>query len=189
MYDEPLSLTKRLWLAWVCWFRILVDGRFASRVEAARTGELGAPESEPEVNEIPDPAPEPSPLEPSTGAALQLLAMLQREGRLVDFLEQDVSSFDDAAIGAAARVVHDGCRRALRAHATIVPVRDEPEGTRIALDGEFDPAAIKLTGNVGNGGLKNGILRHRGWRTESLRLPKAVGPHDPAILAPAEIEL
>jgi hypothetical protein len=134
-------------------------------------------------------APEPTDLLTSPEPALQLLGLLQREGRLIDFLEQDVSSFDDAAIGAAARVVHDGCRRALRAHATIVPVRDEPEGTPIDIEEGVDSASITFVGNVGDGSPRRGLLRHRGWRSESLSLPKAVGPHDPSILAPAEVEL
>ena len=71
--------------------------------------------------------------------ALQLLALFQREGRLVDFLQQDIASFPDADVGAAARVVHEGCRKALRAHAEIAPVRAEEEGARVTLEAGFDP--------------------------------------------------
>jgi hypothetical protein len=191
MNDEALPLLTRLWLAWVCWLKILVDSRFAARVAAARV----PPPSPPDVPSLPppeaaaQPPPEPTFSEAPVEAALQLLGVLQREGRLIDFLEQDVSTFDDAAIGAAARVVHDGCRRALRAHATIVPVRNESEGASVDIEEGFDLASVKFTGNVGDGGPRRGVLRHRGWRSESLKLPKTVGPHDPSILAPAEIEL
>src|SRR6185369_11868734 len=89
---------------------------------------------------------EPEPL-PSTDAALQLLSLLQREGRLVDFLEEDVASFTDADIGAAARVVHSGCRKALREHVTLEPVRGEDEGAKVTLPSGADQA-VKLTGNV-----------------------------------------
>src|SRR5207253_6846543 len=37
------------------------------------------------------------------GAAVQLLAILQREGRLLDFLQEDVDGYADAQIGAAVR--------------------------------------------------------------------------------------
>src|SRR5262249_34215144 len=124
--ETSLPFTTRFWFAWSCLVRILFDGVFAGRVLKAREPAL-LPEAKP-----PEPAPKPSkpapkaePALPSEGPALQLLALLQREGRLVDFLEQDIASFSDADIGAAARVVHDGCRKALRGHVKIAPVRPE----------------------------------------------------------------
>src|SRR6188472_3835490 len=96
-----MSLSTRFSLA----FRVLFDSAFAARLH-----ELS------EQKALPEP---PAPAERSPDAvdgALQLLALLQREGRLVDFLQQDIASYSDADIGTAARVVHEGCRRALRAH-------------------------------------------------------------------------
>ena len=129
----------------------------------------------------------PPPPAPET-AALQLLGLLQREGRLVDFLQQDVTGFSDADVGAAARVVHEGCRKALAAHATVTPVRPEPEGTTLTLD-TVDAQRVKLTGQVQGTAPYRGVLRHRGWRAERFDLPVALPGHDFTILAPAEVEL
>jgi hypothetical protein len=134
----------------------------------------------------------PTPLPPSaaTGAAAyQLLALFQREGRLVDFLEQDIGSFSDGEIGGVARVVHDGCRKALRQHAELAPVRSEEEGSRITLAAGFNASEVKLSGNVRGSAPYEGVLRHRGWRAVRLDLPVSVSGHDAKILAPAEVEL
>jgi hypothetical protein len=183
--EETLSLATRLWFAWLCFFRVLFDGTFAARVWSARQpAELPAPvASTPPMRASPAPAP------PDAVEALQLLSLLQREGRLVDFLQQDIASFPDADVGAAARVVHDGCRRALRAHATIEPVRSESEGARVVLPPGFAPDEVKLTGSVSGEPPYKGVLRHRGWRATRLELPQVVGGHDAHVLAPAEVEL
>jgi hypothetical protein len=191
--EETLSLATRLWFAWLCFFRVLFDGSFAARVWSARKAlELPAPTppASPGSDARPSPAaaPAPAPL-PDAVEALQLLSLLQREGRLVDFLQQDIASFPDADVGAAARVVHDGCRRALRAHATIEPVRSENEGARVVLAAGFAPDEVKLTGSVGGEPPYKGVLRHRGWRATRLELPRIVGGHDAHVLAPAEVEL
>jgi hypothetical protein len=130
---------------------------------------------------IPPPAP--------VDTALQLLGLFQREGRLVDFLEQDIATFTDADVGAAARVVHEGCRKALRAHATVDPLRPEAEGARVTLDAGFDPDEVKLVGDVKGQAPFAGVLRHRGWRATRFDLPRFVGEHDARVLAPAEVEL
>jgi hypothetical protein len=181
-----LPFSTRLWFAWVCFFRVLFDGVFARRALLAQ-----APERAPEL-ELPREPPAPPPprtAEPEAGSALQLLALLQREGRLVDFLQQDVASFPDADIGAVARVVHSGCKKALASHLAIQPVRSEPEGGRITLEQGFDPGEIKLVGNVSGAAPYRGTLRHRGWRVASVSLPKLLAGHDPHVLAPAEVEL
>jgi hypothetical protein len=122
-------------------------------------------------------------------SALLLLGLLQREGRLVDFLEQDISAFGDAEVGAAARVVHEGCRKALRGHAEVASVRDEEEDSRVEVAEGVESGAIKLTGNVTGKPPYRGVLRHRGWRVVRLELPAALAGHDPSVVAPAEVEL
>jgi hypothetical protein len=181
---QDLPFTTRLWFAWLAFFRVLFDGEFAARVWSART-----PPALPE-KEKPEPkTPEKKITEVATDPALQLLALLQREGRLVDFLEQDVTKFSDADIGAAARVIHEGCRKALHAHATIVPLREEDEGAKVTLPAGFDAKEVKLTGNVKGSPPYEGVLRHRGWRAQELKLPVAVQGHDVTILCAAEVEL
>ncbi len=174
------SLRLWLWLAWVCFFRVLFSGSFAGAVARLDLPAPAAP--------VPDPDPPEAPA-PRGDDALQLLALLQREGRLVDFLEQDVATFSDGDIGAAARVVHEGCRKALRSLGTLVPVRSEEEGARITVAAGFAPDELKLTGNVHGTGPFSGVLRHRGWRAERFILPTVVRSHDATVLAPAEVEL
>ncbi|HKO53939.1 MAG TPA: DUF2760 domain-containing protein [Polyangiaceae bacterium] len=186
MTVTSVPLLNRLWLAWVASFRILFDGQFAAKVALLREG---APEPT-EPSALPaEPRqasrPEASPV--SSNAALQLLALLQREGRFVDFVQQELTTFSDADIGAAARVVHEGCRRAIRAHARVVNVRNEAEGAALTLERASDD--VKLVGNVAGSAPFRGVLRHRGWRVEQLTLPTVVGAHDPTLVAPAELEL
>jgi hypothetical protein len=187
----PLPFFTRLWFAWAVFFRVLFDGVFAAKLYTPQLDEPKAPEvpklEKPE--EKPKPVAKAEPREPPpTDAALQLLALLQREGRLVDFLEEDVASFSDADIGAAARVVHSGCRKALREHVKLEPVRTEEEGAKVTLP-DSSPNEVKLTGNVQGKGPHTGVLRHRGWRATSVQLPTAVAGHDTQIVAQAEVEL
>lgn len=186
-HPSSVPFLTRLWLACACFFRIVFDGAFAARV-LALLSPGGASDRAPAAA-VPARAADTSETSTdSSDAALQLLALMQREGRLLDFLQQDVTAFGDAEIGAAARVVHDGCRKALGAHLELEPVRGEAEGTRVTLD-TVDPNSIKLVGNVSGSTPFHGTLRHRGWRALSVRLPKAVEGHDPRVLAPAEVEL
>jgi len=198
---------SRIFYAWVVYFKVLFDGEYAAMLQAGGPKALPAPEPEPKkVEEEKRPAPKkeeppkppapqslredgPPAADPGTDAALQLLALFQREGRFVDFLEEDVASFADSDIGAAARVVHAGCRKALREHVKLEPVRSEEEGASVTLPESFSPAEVKLTGNVAGKGPYTGKLRHKGWRAAEITLPTAVGGHDARVLAQAEVEL
>jgi hypothetical protein len=181
MTEPKPSFLARLALAW----RLLVDARFASDAADLAAGVLPAAAAPPPVAVKPPPVLR----ESSPDAALQMLGLLQGEGRFVDFLLEDVSSFSDAEIGGAARVVHEGCLKALKQHITIEPIRDEPEGTRITLPEGFDASAMRLTGNVVGQPPFSGNLAHRGWRATDIKLPKIAQNHDVKILAPAEVEL
>ena len=179
---KPLSLLQRLSLAFGAFFGVLGDAALAARFDALRNG-AGAAPAEPS-------APPPPPLrESSPDAALQLLALLQRDARLIDFVGEELDAYDDAQIGAAARVVHEGCAKVLREHFSIVPVRTEAEGSRITLAAGFDAAQLRLTGNVVGQAPFTGSLNHRGWRVTEVRLPRLAERHDARVLAPAEVEL
>lgn len=192
MTTETLPLATRLWFAWLCLFRVLFDGRFAMRLWGAREAPAlpAATATESSARDVPALAAASGSLATDgMGRALQLLSLLQREGRLVDFLQQDIGSYSDADVGIAARVVHEGCRRALFAHATVEPVRAETEGARVTLSAGFDADTVKLVGEVKGEPPYAGVLRHRGWRAARIELPQTVGAHDQRILAPAEVEL
>ena len=183
--DASLPFGTRLWFAFACFFRVLFDGSFAARAWGVRAALPPARATEKEKEKEKEKKGAPAPVD----AALQLLALLQREGRFVDFLEEDVTTFSDADVGAAARVVHEGCRKALRAHGKLVAVRTEEEGTKVTVAEGTSPSEVKLTGNVVGKAPFTGTLRHRGWRLEDFHLPTSMPGHDARVVAPAEVEL
>jgi hypothetical protein len=136
------------------------------------------------------PAPEPVILKEATpDAALQLLGLLQKEARFIDFIKEDIASYNDADIGVAARVVHEGCNKALNEHFTLAPIRSEQEGGKITLQQGFDASAVRLTGNIVGSAPFKGTLIHKGWQVTNIRLPKLTQGHNASILAAAEVEL
>jgi hypothetical protein len=185
------SFWSRLSLAFGTFFKTVGDAEFAARVRDDQVGPVAAPPPAP-----PAPAPAPVPTPPpvqlrvaTPDAALQLLTLLQREARLIDFAHENLAAYADADIGAAARVVHEGCARVLKEHFTIAPVRTEAEGARVTLDEGFDAASVRLTGNVVGKAPFKGTLSHRGWRATDVRLPQLAKEHDATVIAPAEVEL
>ena len=181
----------RFFLAFSFFFRFIFNREFAGAVMRIGKSESSAVTvEEPAVTAKPESQAAPPALkETPPDSALQLLGLLQQEGRFIDFIEEEVTQFSDADIGAAVRVVHDGCRRALRDHMITEPVRSEQEGARITLPAGFDASAIRVTGNVTGKPPFNGTLIHRGWRVKKVTLPKLTEGHDVKVLAPAEIEL
>jgi hypothetical protein len=129
-----------------------------------------------------------APAEPDAAPALRLLGVLQEQGRLVDFLSEDLAPYRDEQIGAAARGIHEGCRKALREHVALEPVLRGSEGETVTVDPGFDPAAIRLTGNVSGAPPFRGVLRHAGWRVTRATLPTRGGA-DAHVIAPAEVEI
>ena len=122
-------------------------------------------------------------------AALQLLGLLQRQARFVDFVQEDVAAYSDAEIGAAARVVHAGCRQVLSEHFSLQPVRAEAEGSRITLAPGYDAAAVRVVGNVVGQPPFSGTLAHRGWQAGAVRLPELTDAQAARTIAQAEVEL
>jgi hypothetical protein len=183
------SFWSRLSLAFGAFFKTLGDADYAARVRDDGIGPVASPAPAAQTP-APAPAPAPAALRIATpDAALQLLSLLQREARLIDFANENIGAYADADIGAAARVVHEGCARVLREHFTIEPVRAEAEGSRVTLEEGFDAGAVRLTGNVVGKAPFKGALSHRGWRATGVRLPQLAEQHDASILAPAEVEL
>ena len=195
--NQPSNLPgffSRLSIAFGALFKSLGDAEFAARVRDDAVGPTAAPVAPPAPAAAPTPAPAPAPAAaplraPTPDSALQLLSLFQREARLIDFAHENLAGYSDADIGAAARVVHEGCARVLREHFTIEAVRSENEGSRITLDEGFDAASVRLTGNVVGKAPFTGTLSHRGWRAAKVTLPQLAERHDARVLAPAEVEL
>src|SRR5262249_11917994 len=117
-------------------------------------------------------------------AALQMLGILQRDARLIDFLMEDISAYSDAEVGAAVRNLHEQCRGSLQRHLELEPVTDGVEGSFTRVE-SADPAAVKFLGNVpAQGRPTGGLLRHKGWRARRAELPKPAPQQDVSIIAP-----
>jgi hypothetical protein len=120
---------------------------------------------------------------------LHLFSLMQREGRLMDFLNEDLDGYDDAQIGSAVRSIHAGCRQLVQEYLNPEPVMDQHEGAVVEVPVDFDPGVIKLTGNVVGEPPFNGILRHKGWQVGKMNLPTLSGSQNAEIIAPAEVEI
>jgi hypothetical protein len=151
--------------------RMKRDPEFATKIEAA----LAPPKP-------------PEPLKPS-GEPLRLLSLLQREGRLLDFLLEDIQAATDEQIGAGVREIHRGCRKALTEHLVLEPVLPGQEGSEVEVPPGFTPSAIVLTGNVTGQPPFRGTLRHPGWRVKEIKLAKPAEGQDEFVVQPAEVEL
>jgi hypothetical protein len=149
-------------------------------------------ESKPAKAEAARPAP-PIPVASNQAEAevVAFLATLQEKGRLIDFLMDDITAYDNAQVGAAARVVHQGCRAALQEHLAIRPIRDESEGSKVTVAAGYPADEYRLVGKIGGEPPFTGTLVHRGWKTEQVKLPRIVrsGGDRLPTLAPAEVEL
>src|ERR1051326_5375664 len=160
-----IGFWDRVKMAW----RILIRAQFASEVDDA----LKHLEQVRAMKALPP--------ERVHASALVLLAAFQREGRLVDFLQQEVAGFSDEDIGAAARVVHGGCRKVFHQFFSIAPAAKENEGGPITVPSGFDAQRIRLTGNVSGQPPFKGTLKHHGWIAAEIRMPsisEALDPRD-----------
>lgn len=199
------------WLAFLCFFRILFGRQLpAEAVEflpegstpkqlPEKTGD-GAPAAKvaPKADVVDKVADKPAdkPEKKSAGlaqhhrdGALALLALLQREGRFVDFVRDSVDGASDADIGAAAREVHRGCRKVLDQHLSFEPVMPGEEEAKVSVPKGFDPAEIRLIGEAKGDAPFKGTLRHHGWRVVDAKLPVLAEGVDRTVIAPAEVEL
>ena len=184
-----MSVWTRIKLAFAAFFSILFKGRLPSALEPAGRAEAPIPRGA----SRPEPIVQAASADSSSDRAVQVLALLQREGRLVDFVLEDLSAYTDAQIGAAARDVHAGCRRVLERYLSLEAIVAGREGDPITVgqDQPFDPAACHLVGNVTGQPPFRGTLLHSGWRASRVELPQLApqGSTGRRIVAPAQIEV
>jgi hypothetical protein len=169
-----MSVWTRIKLAFAAFFSLLFKGRLPAALLPVTAAE----------------APVQSSAADTSDRALQMLALLQREGRFIDFALEDLATYSDAQIGAAARDVHAGCRRVLERYVTLEAILPGREGEAVTLgqDQQIDPAAFHLVGNVAGQPPFRGTLLHPGWRASRVQLP-SLATTGRTIVAPAEIEL
>ncbi|HYR91186.1 MAG TPA: DUF2760 domain-containing protein [Terriglobia bacterium] len=171
---QQIAFFDRLKMAW----RILIHADFAATVQDG----LHALEARQTKAAAPSP-------DRVHASALMFLAAMQREGRLIDFLQQEVAAFSDEDVGAAARVVHRGCRQVLQQFFDFEPSVSGEEGTPMSVPAGFDSQRIRLIGNVTGQPPFKGTLKHHGWTATAVRLPVVSEALDPRVVAPAEVEL
>ncbi len=135
------------------------------------------------------PTTKPAAAPPSPAPALRLLSLLQQEGRLIDFIQEDIDGYSDAQVGAAVRSIHSGCRKALQDRIELQRIFGAEDGSEVVVDKSFDPATVRLTGNVSGEPPFRGVLQHGGWRATKVALPESPGDVDPHVIAPAEVEI
>ncbi len=187
-------------LAFACFFRILFGKKLPPEAvkflpEDAQPKALPAPKEKivekvvEKIVEKPAEKPKLATAQHHRDGALALLALLQREGRLVDFLREPLDGFSDADIGAAARDVHRGCKKVLEQHLSMEPVMPGAEETKVSVPKGFDPAEIRLVGEAKGEPPFSGTLRHHGWRVTEAKLPSLAEGVDRNVIAPAEVEL
>ena len=128
--------------------------------------------------------------EPGISAdAVYTLALLQREGRLIDFLLEDIDQYADAQVGAAVRQIHTNCRKVLDRNFGVAPVREESENQSVEIPDSFDPRHIRLLGKPSGNPPFKGTLKHHGWRVTKVDFPQRHEKLDPAVICPAEVEV
>ena len=174
---------NRILLAFRCFFEILFHGALSA--DALGALKLAR-------REQPAPGPKGTPpaaaLRTPADGALQILTILQRDSRVVDFLMEDIASYSDDQVGAAVRELHDQCRDSLARYVALQPVIDGVEGTPVKAP-SGDPHLVRFIGNVPAAPPSGGTLRHKGWRAAKVDLPALAAKEDTSIIAPAEIEI
>jgi hypothetical protein len=169
---------------------IQTGGDFARDREARAIGQryLTDEKFKEAVTKALTPPPPPPPPKPSPEPIL-LLALMQREGRLIDFLLENVDGADNETLGAGVRTIHQACQKVLKEHLDMEPVLKGEEKSSVTVPTGFDPSAIRLTGNVTGSPPFTGTLEHHGWRVTKIKIAKPSEGQDAFILAPAEVEL
>jgi hypothetical protein len=177
---------NRIVLAFKCFFGLLFSGELSPDViTALNLTKRGAAAP---AAKAAAPTPAAVPTVRTADGALQLLSILQRDSRLIDFLQEDISGYADDQIGAAVREIHDQSRDAIARYVTLTPVIDGVEGTYANAPGQ-DASLVKFVGNVPAKPPAGGTLRHKGWRATKVDLPALPARLDATIIAPAEIEI
>jgi hypothetical protein len=122
-------------------------------------------------------------------AGLRLLAALQEEARLLDFVRENLDEYSDEQVGAAVRGIHSSLRKAVDERLGMAAILEGEDGDPCEVPADFDPALIRITGNPTGEPPYKGVLRHGGWKATDARLPVPTPGSDPTILAPAEVEV
>lgn len=205
---NPLPTMSRFTLAFACFFKLLFTGKLpasaadrlpedakpkalpAADEKKAKPDKKAEPEAKPKAKKEEPKKPKPVDLsEHHKDGALGLLALLQREGRLIDFLREGLDDYEDEDIGAAVRDIHRGCKKVLDDHLELEAVMPGEEEDEVTVPKGFDPSEVRLIGEVSGDPPFKGTLRHAGLRATKVSFPKLSAGVDRTVIAPAEVEL
>ena len=167
--------------AWNAFWAILKDDDKAHAWENLGTAQPALPE--------PAQLQDKAAVEDGDAAAVHLLAILQREARLMDYLEEGLDGYDDASVGAVSRKVHDDCRRTIEKYFSVSPIMTETENSQVTVPAGFDANRIKISGNAVGEPPYTGTLQHKWWSAVSKGLPQRGKSHDASVIFPAEVEV
>jgi hypothetical protein len=181
---------ERVAAAFRCFFSILFHGEIPADI-AQKALKAGAPvqQAPPLATASTSRITSEGPTPETFDRAVQMLALLQREGRLIDFLAENISTYPDIQLGAAVRAIHETCRQALEHYVKLEPILNSEEDQPVTVQAGFDATAIKLIGNVRGEPPIRGVLRHKGWRVKEVHLPPLSQSAGRMLIAPAEVEL
>lgn len=174
------------------WWGLTVAGRcnqtpgLEEKVNAVLGGAAPPPSPPPPVAAVPPPPA--APAKPS-GEPLRLLALLQSEARLLDFLMEDFGGASDAQVGAGVKEIHKKAAAALKKYLVVEPVLAGADGERVTVQRGFDPSAVRVVGNVTGEPPYTGELQHPGWRVKEIKLPTTAEGQDPFVVQPAEVQV
>lgn len=183
---------NRFVLSMRIWWRTLFDARVREQVAQVLTGKTlappapvaPAPSTSPPVTRPPAPAPKP----PQRSEALTLLATLQREARLIDFLKESLTDYTDAQIGAAVRDIQRDAGKVLERLFKVRPISNQEEGAEV--QAPADAERYRLVGTVSGSAPYRGQLVHHGWEATVCEIPEWTGSTPAAkVIAPVEVEL
>ena len=181
---------ERVTIAFRCFFSILFHGDIPNEIVEKRVKTPGpdhqTPANAPSSVSRPKEAERPG---ETFDRAVQMLAILQRDGRLIDFLAENISPYPDAQLGAAVRTIHEACRKVLDHYVKLEPILKSEENQPVTVQAGFDASAIKLLGNVTGAPPVRGVLRHKGWHVKEVNLPPLPQGSGRMVIAPAEVEI
>ena len=126
-----IGLSARVSFAFRCFFSLLFRGKIPQEIlQALSSSTAQTPSAAARASAVPERSGADASDSDALDRAVQMLALLQRDGRLVDFLEEDVSSYPDGQLGAAVRSIHSSCRQVLDRYIKLEPILSSEEEDR-----------------------------------------------------------
>ncbi len=172
--------------------KVLVNPEFGRRIkQVALDMKTGAGDVSIQVTaaeKLADPSVRIDDTDSRRSGALQIITALQKEGRLLDFLEENLGQYSDSDIGSAVRSIHEGCKKVIGQMLVKKVILEQEEGSVYRINADYDAHSIKLSGRVREQFPLKGVVIHPGWQAVELNLPN-YNQNNEMIINPAEVEV